>query len=136
MRAARPLRGVAKFGCRRRDRRSGNKAGINDSIEERHAALLRNERRAFRTKRAAAGVCKHAPDRNGPRGSDCIAKAPSTSRLDRWARGLRGNMTQIAKSASRPDAPVVARYVGRHRPAPRGRAWVSAYFLEKLIDAR
>jgi hypothetical protein len=55
----------------------GNKAGINDSIKKRRLKGSRHRRQDARS-------CKYERDRNGPRGSDCIAKSPAASSSARW----------------------------------------------------
>ncbi|WP_209440550.1 hypothetical protein [Paraburkholderia dilworthii] len=80
-RARWPARGGdAGFGCNRRNERIGNKAGINDSIEERRDAwsplafsLRRNLNMCLR-RRAFAIVDKNRRNANGSCGCDCIAK--------------------------------------------------------------
>jgi hypothetical protein len=71
----------------------GNKAGFNDSIEERRITTPMNAAAGFRlilVRRVARYiVCKYGPNGNRLRGSDCSAKSPATPHSAHGARFAR-----------------------------------------------
>jgi hypothetical protein len=104
------------FGCGFRDEMIGNKAGFNDSIEERRVTLAENGRGVVRAKRAARHSVQiwlslqwSAWLRLYRKISDDVAQHPR-------AHGLRGNLTQAAESSLKPDRSLFERNREVHRP--------------------
>jgi hypothetical protein len=114
----------------------GNKAGFNDSIEERRTTRQVSIRGVTWMRHVALQSVQIGASIDGSAWLRLYRKIFCDVAQRPWAHGLRGNLTQATESWMKPECSLFERHSGRRQPVTSGRACVLAYFLEKLTDAR